>query len=657
MMSQSSVDLRKYLPYPVWGLVLLALYVTSHYSYLLFHSLAEIFSIIIAVGVFAIAWNARRFLDNNYLLFLGVAYLFVALIDLVHTLSYKGMGVFPGYGANLPTQLWIAARYLEAASLLAAPLFLKRRLHPPRVFATYFVVFVALLLLIFLGIFPVCFVEGAGLTAFKRLSEYLICFILAGALALLWRHRREFDPGVLRMLSWSIVLTIASELAFTFYFGVYDLSNLLGHMLKILSFYLIYKALIQTALMNPFDLLFRNLKLSEEALRKERDFVDSLIKTAQAIVLVVDPQGKIIRFNPYLEQLSGRRLEEVRGQDWITTFLPARERSQFSQVFAKSLAGAAGDLVNSAPLLTRDGREREIEWYNRPLMDARGNLTGLLAIGHDITARQRAEMAVRQLNLQLEKKIGEVSQRTAELEAAYGELESFSYTVSHDLRAPLRGISGFCQALEEDCGQSLGLRGLDYLGKVKACARRLEELIEALLRLSHTTRAEMRRSRVDLSALATAIAAALQSSAPERRGEFIIAPGLEAEGDPTMLRLVLENLLGNAWKFTAKADRARIEFRVGPRPDGSRVFLVRDNGPGFDMQYVHKLFGAFQRLHDASEYPGSGVGLATVQRLIQRHGGRVWAEGAAGQGATFYFTLEPGENAPGNPPAPSPTKT
>jgi hypothetical protein len=656
MMSQSSVDPRKYLPYPVWGLVLLALYVTSLYSYLLFHSLAEIFSIIIAVGVFAIAWNARRFLDNNYLLFLGVAYLFVALIDLVHTLSYKGMGVFPGYGANLPTQLWIAARYLEAASLLAAPLFLKRRLHPAQVFAAYFVVFVALLLLIFLGIFPVCFVEGAGLTTFKRLSEYLICFILAGALGLLWRHRREFDPGVLRLLSWSIVLTIASELAFTFYLGVYDLSNLLGHMLKILSFYLIYQALIQTALMNPFDLLFRNLKLSEEALRKERDFVDSLIKTAQAIVLVVDPQGKIIRFNPYLEQLSGRRLEEVQGQDWITTFLPARERSQFGQVFAKSLAGAAGELVNTSPILTRDGRERVIEWYNRPLMDARGNLAGLLAIGHDITERQRAEMEVRQLNLQLEKKIGEVSQRTAELEAAYGELESFSYTVSHDLRAPLRGISGFCQALEEDCGQSLGPQGLDYLGKVKACARQLEGLIEALLQLSYTTRAEMRRGRVDLSALAAAIAAALQSSAPERRGEFIIAPGLEAEGDPTMLLLVLENLLGNAWKFTAKGDRARIEFRAGPQPDGSRVFLVRDNGAGFDMQYVHKLFGAFQRLHNASEYPGSGVGLATVQRLIQRHGGRVWAEGSPGRGATFYFTLEPGENAPGNPPAPSPTK-
>ena len=653
MMRASPVEFHKYLPFPVWGLILLALYGTSLYSYLLFHSLAEIFSIVIAVGVFAIAWNSRRFLENNYLLFLGVAYLFVALIDLVHTLAYKGMGIFPGYGPNLPTQLWVAARYLEAASLAAAPLFLKRRLHPTWVFATYFLIFAGILLVIFLGIFPVCFVEGVGLTPFKRLSEYLICLILLGAMALLWRHRREFDSGVLKLLSWSIALTIGSELAFTVYLNVYGLANLVGHMLKILSFYLIYKALIETALMNPFDLLFRNLKLSEEALRKERDFVDSLINTAPVIVLVLDPQGRIVRFNPYLEQLSGYRLADVQGQDWTSTFLPAGDRRPSRSLFNKSLEDAAETLAQVGAIIARDGRERDIEWHNRALRDVRGNLVGLLAIGQDITARKRAEMAVRQLNLELEEKIDEVTQRTSELEAAYRELESFSYTVSHDLRAPLRAINGYCQILEEDWARSLTPEGLACLHKIQASARQMGALIEELLQLSRMSRAEMCRSRVDLSALARAIAADLQSSAPERRSEFLISAGLEVEGDPTMLRLVLENLLGNAWKFTAKVPQATIEFRAESRAGGSRVFLVRDNGAGFDMQYVHKLFIPFQRLHNAQEFPGSGVGLATVQRLVQRHGGRVWAEGAPGQGASFYFTLEPHDAGPRNLPAPA----
>jgi signal transduction histidine kinase len=252
----------------LWVLALSGLYLTSLYSYLLFHSLSEIFSIVVACGIFMIAWNSRQFLDNNYFLLVGIAYLFVGGVDLLHTLAYKGMGVFRGYGADLPTQLWILARYIESLSLLIAPLVLGRKLRSSLVLIGYSLVVVILLTSIFhWRIFPACFVEGVGLTPFKKRSEYIICLILISSVVLLLRKNKEFDKVVLKLLVASILLTIAAELAFTFYISVYGISNLFGHFCKIISFYLIYKAIIETGLTKPYNLLFRDLKQSEDALR------------------------------------------------------------------------------------------------------------------------------------------------------------------------------------------------------------------------------------------------------------------------------------------------------------------------------------------------------------------------------------------------------
>jgi signal transduction histidine kinase len=225
-----------------------------------------------------------------------------------------------------------------------------------------------------------------------------------------------------------------------------------------------------------------------------------------------------------------------------------------------------------------------------------------------------------------------------QLQLTNQELESFSYSVSHDLRAPLRAIDGFSLLLLEHSADHLDDEGRDQLKRIRAAAQRMGQLIEHLLALSRHARAEVRRQEVDLSALARAIAAELQMSAPARQAEFVIAPSLVDQADPALIRAVLENLLGNAWKFSGKQPVARIEFGRQPR-HGSPVYFVRDNGTGFNMAYAKRLFGAFQRLHAADEFPGTGIGLATVQRIIHRHHGRVWAESAAGQGATFYFTL------------------
>jgi light-regulated signal transduction histidine kinase (bacteriophytochrome) len=227
------------------------------------------------------------------------------------------------------------------------------------------------------------------------------------------------------------------------------------------------------------------------------------------------------------------------------------------------------------------------------------------------------------------------------LEAVNQELESFSYSVSHDLRAPLRSIDGFSQALLEDYGEKLDEQGRKYLGYVRQSAQQMSALIDDLLELARVTRSEFARSEVDLSKLARVVVDRLRRAEPERRVEVVVEEGLVASGDARLLELVLQNLLGNAWKFTSKTDRAHIEFRRSEAA-GPRVYRVADNGAGFDMSYATKLFGVFQRLHSAREFEGTGVGLATVQRIVRRHGGDVWAEGEVGRGATLYFTLEGG---------------
>ena len=249
------------------------------------------------------------------------------------------------------------------------------------------------------------------------------------------------------------------------------------------------------------------------------------------------------------------------------------------------------------------------------------------------------------VNEQLEKEIDErkrvetqIQGVNTELLAANKELEAFSYSVSHDLRSPLRTIDGFSLALLEDYADKLDEDGRDCLHRVRAATQRMGALIDDMLNLSRMTRIDMRLESTDLGAIARSVAVELQKTQPERQVEFRIEEGLEAFVDSHLIRIVFDNLLGNAWKFTSKRDSALIEFG-GTHYDGKSTYYVRDNGAGFDPTYADRLFGAFQRLHDKNEFPGTGVGLATVQRIIHRHGGRIWAESAVGKGATFYFTL------------------
>lgn len=367
----------------------LGLYAASLYSYLLFHSLAELFSIVVACGIFMIAWNSRQFSRNSYILFLGIAYLTVACVDTLHTLSYKGMGVFAGTDTNPATQLWIAARYIEALSFLVSLLFIEAKVRARWIFAGYGTVFVLLVLSIFFwDIFPACFVEGEGLTPFKKTSEYMICLILALSALLLYRKRRLFDQEFFRLIMASLAITIASEMLFTFYLHAYGFSNFMGHLLKIASFYLIYRAFIRVGLAKPYSLLFRSLKASEEAWKAGEKKYRALVETLREGIWAVDENACTTYVNPRMAEMLGYETGDLVGK---TPFAFMEE--QGVEPCRRVLEGR--DERDRGPtdfeFIGKDGRRLHVHITANPLRDGQGRFLGAIAAVSDITDRKRAE--------------------------------------------------------------------------------------------------------------------------------------------------------------------------------------------------------------------------------------------------------------------------
>lgn len=404
-------------------------------------------------------------------------------------------------------------------------------------------------------------------------------------------------------------------------------------------------------------------KKAEEDLRETRDYLDNLLNNANAPIIVWDNRFRITKFNKAFERLSGRNAQEVLNRNVDILFPPGTQKQSLEYV---KMTGT-GEHWNGVEIDIHhvDGSVRTLLWNSNTIYSPDGKtITATIAQGQDITERKRAREEISRLNVELEQKVAE---RTSELnnaqtallnlvedlnqstnnltaanqslEAVNKELAAFSYSASHDLRAPLRSIEGFSNALLEDYADKLDDDGKDYLERICKGTQNMGRLIEDMLKLSRLTQSDFIREAVDLSKMVQSIVQTYEQKELTKKAIFIIQEGVIVQADRRLMHIALTNLLDNACKYTGKEKQPQIEFGATVK-DGETVIFVRDNGVGFDMTYVSKLFGAFQRLHQADEFPGTGIGLATVRRVINRHGGRIWAQAEQGKGATFFFTLE-----------------
>jgi len=631
----------------LWAILLFWLWVVSLYNYLLFHTLAEIFSIVVAFGIFILAWNSRDLAGNSYLLFIGIAYLFIGGIDLIHTLAYKGMGVFPGYEANLSTQLWIAARYIESISLVIASFLVGRKLKTIFAFSGYTIITAVLLGSIFYwNVFPVCYVERDGLTTFKNFSEYFISFMLIVSIIALLQKRNKFEKNVLQLLVASIGVTIISELTFTLYTDVYGLFNFTGHYLKIVSFYLIYKAIVETGFKKPYNLIFRDLKQSEDVLRTEKDRLEhevgeSAVKLHDAelsYMTIADfthdweywenPEGTFRYISPSCKRITGYKPEEFLENPQILQKLILPEDKVRWDEYRQEAINKKGLLEVQFRIRRRDGQIRWIEHVCQSVIDEKGKFLGFRASNRDITNRKHAEDEANQLRDEY-LHIARV--------AAIGELTA---SLAHELKQPLAAIRSNAQAAQRFLtGEKPDLDEFhEILTDIINDNRRADEVIGRLRTLMQ--KGDPQIAKLNINELIREIFPLMHSYEIIRNIslEFDLNDRLPAvAADRVQLQQVILNLLLNSSEalMDITGDMRKIIVQTSQKDTQNVTVAIKDNGPGIDEQNSDRLFEPFY----TTKKEGLGMGLAISRSIIEAHRGNLWGENNPDRGVTFYFTI------------------
>lgn len=608
---------------------LLILYFSSRYSYLLFHTLVEIFSIVVAFIIFILIWNSRHIVQNTYFYFLGISCLFVAIIDLLHTLSFQGMGIFLENDANLSTQLWIAARFLQSLSFFIAPLVNEKKINFQRLISFYaFITLLIFVSIFYWSIFPDCFLESSGLTLFKKLSEFLISFILVISIFLLHPRRHQFDANVYHLLIISIIMTIGSELAFTLYVQISGIQNLIGHYLKFISFYLLYKAIIETALEKPYALLFRDLKIREEALMESEQKYRNLFENANDSIFIIDPRSnKIIDLNETAAYRLGYEKSELCGNNWNEIVAPMTTE-QIETIHKKLLAD--GVVVYEQIHRHKNGSQIFVEISSRVISyNKRLVLQNLV---HDISSRKEVEKELREA-----KELAELANRVK---------SEFLANMSHELRTPLNAIIGFSEILLDANFGELNSHQMEYIKDIKESGELLLTLINDILDLSkiEAGKAVLDYTPVHLESMLRHCLNMIKEKAFRHQLKLILNIPNELKNqlikaDERKLKQIMLNLLSNAAKFTPDNGTITIDVKL---TEDEILISVSDTGIGISIEDQKRVFDDFYQAKGgfADKIPGTGLGLALVKRFVELHGGRIWANSAGpGKGSQFTFTL------------------
>lgn len=606
-------------------LIAIALYFSKLYDYLLFHSFAELFSVVIGFTMFIVAWHSKKYTKQkfNYLIFIGIAYFFISFIDLLHTLSYKGMPIFKDYD-YYASQLWIAARYLESVSFLLPFIFLKyrKKLNSYITFLIYTLVTIVLIASIFYyKIFPVCFVDGIGQTQFKIVSEYIICFILFADAILIWKNKSIYHDRVYQYLLWSVAATIVSEFSFTLYLNVYDYLNLIGHYFKLLSFYLIYKAIIKTGLTEPYEISRKELDERKKALKKYKFLFDSIDEGFCIINVIHDPTGRpvdycFIEVNPAFAHQTG--LQNAEGK-LISDLAPDFDKNVLVKYSQVALTGEPIRFISESKALDR--------WCNlyafKIEQEDDSNIALLISdITEEVIEKQQMENSIKMQD------------------------EIFT-NISHELKTPLNVIFSTIQLLEmyskSDSLDAIKIKFSRSIDIMKQNCYRFTKLINNIVDLSKMDSGfiKLNLKNENIVGVAEDIVLSVSEFIREKELNIIFSTNIEEKViafDPDQIERVLLNLISNAVKFSNRKDA----IYVSVMDQGDMVEIsVKDTGIGIEKKHLELIFERFYQVDKtlSRNAEGTGIGLSLVKSIIEMHGGHVNIESEPGKGTTFKVSL------------------
>jgi PAS domain S-box-containing protein len=618
-----------------------SLHAAVHQNFLLFHSIAELISIGVVIAVFLLVWNARPFFSDACYNVIAIGLLAAAAIDVLHTLSYKGVGVIGAGGGNVPTQFWIAARYLQAGTLLLAPWLLGRDFSERRLAATvtiFLLVTAALVAGVLSGIFPDCFLPGRGLTTFKVVSEYIIAAMLFGSIAGFISRRRRVAHGILATLLASIALTILSELAFTLYADVYGISITIGHFLRLAAVYLLYVALVRFGLTRPYDFMFRHQQEQKDALRAERDRATQYLQAASNIMLALDREGRVTLINRRGCDVLETDEEDILASPWFERFVPEDVRDVTLAAFEDIMAGRIEPHARMENRIqTATGRIRLIDWRNSLLRDGDGELIGVLSSGEDVTALRQAEAERQRMEANM--------QHMQKLES----LGVMAGGVAHEFNNLLSVVMG---------NADLAAQGPKDPDAIQNCMKHIRQAAErgahlTTQLLAYTGESVFAPRASHITEVINAADPLLRISVPATaRVSFDIADGLpEMHMDVEQIRQVVLSLIRNAGEAldTATGDIAVRVFAATPAAftasdlqlgaelgtDQCLCIEVADTGGGMDDETLSRCFEPFF----STRFTGRGLGLPAALGIVRSHGGCIHVSSAPGAGTTVVVLL------------------
>lgn len=602
------------------GLYLTSFYNLSTHPYLLFHTLAEFFSIIVACSVFVIAYHSRRFSENKFFLFIGISLLFVGIIDLLHTLAYTGMNIFTGYDSNLPTQLWIFARYFQSITILLSIFLYDRNINLKLSFIIFLSITTIFTSLIFIGIFPDCYIEGTGLTPFKIASEYVIIGISSITLFLYFRNRKKFDNKVVKYIILSLIFLMGGELAFTFYISVYGFSNLVGHFFKILSFYMIYKALIQTTLTDPYSTLFRNLKMSYERLKHRREELSTLYKSIQNFAetdphaaTVLNEKGYIIQINPTFKHLY-RRLFNQNIKVGLNFF--KKETNKLSELIKNFILNKK----DKCEILELDGHFYEI--CSTHIEDIKHKQQNILILIHNISNFMQID--------QMQKRM--IS------------------TVSHELRNPISVIDMAISNLKKYGDNLSEFQKKELIEMMARNSYTLVQMTEDLSIYSSEKigRKELNWEEINLLDIIEDLLFQMKLIISEKSIECVLNVDNEIKiyGDPIRIGQILRILIDNAIKYSPENSQIKIaakksqEGKYTTQKEKNGIIIeIEDQGIGIREEDIPNLFEPYFRGENAKKIKGTGLGLSVAKELVLKHKGDIFVESEIEKGTKFIIFL------------------